>query len=189
MTEPASTASAFLILLKSIVEAIKDLDLKTVIVMTVAFAMVAGGYLTADHKLLSSSHWTNLGGVDLGEYCASYGYEHNSEDACYSPINMDAACAWSWGMPMRAQMSGLYSTKCFTLTNPPVYKGGVSKISQYCKHLLPHSADVVGAVSGKSWICREDINKGAACAWQFQKQGLEARKDHDTWLCYGRADS
>lgn len=190
MAEPVSTASAFVTLLKTVIEAIKGLDPKTVVVMMVVFAIAAGGYLTADHKLFTSSHWTSLGGLDLDDYCASYHYKTTTVDACSSPVDLNIACSWTWSTPMRAVVNGTYSTRCYTNSKPPVYKGGISDMDGYCRSAFQHSAGVRAVPSGsKSWVCRTDIDKGVACAWQYQKQGLEARKDNELWHCYARDDS
>lgn len=193
MTGVMEFVGGLLSLLRKFKKLFKGTDTKTVAASVVAtvltVAILGGGYLLVNHGLVSSTREVDLGGLDLGGYCASYNYGDNDQNSCSSAIDLSKARSWTWGAPMRAEVTGVYSTGCYPVSQPTKKVGGIRNMQGYCAYVFPDSAGVQATSPGGKWACRTSIDKGAACAWQYQKQGLKARQVGGLWHCYIREKS
>jgi hypothetical protein len=132
----------------------------------------------------------DIGGLDLAQYCQSYGYDTNSEEVCSWKIPLNEACDWEHhanGLRFEFASDNPYSGSCYDPQGEDI--GGVSDMGGYCQeHFWPSinvDAIVVNDISNrKSWVCQIAIDKNLACSWLYQKGDLLARKDGSIWRCY-----
>lgn len=129
-----------------------------------------------------------LGGLDLGRYCKSYNYESNTDQLCFSRIELAKACDWQYGssdLTFRYLSDSAFSGQCYTSRGKDL--GGINDMPGYCKQAFMFSADVhahAPADSSKPWQCQTNISPKLACAWQYQKYKVIARKNETLWNCY-----
>ncbi|MGW4535662.1 hypothetical protein ACWEOI_32380 [Nocardia sp. NPDC004340] len=128
---------------------------------------------------------TSIGGLDLAQYCVSYGYGQVDGQSCEAVIDLGKACDWQYkqtGLHMSFSMNDPYSGMCFTAEQAA--KGGIRDMPGYCKATYPTSNEVRPAVIDKTtWVCQAPIDMQIACIWQYQSPKVEARKDGETWIC------
>jgi len=127
-----------------------------------------------------------VGGLDLANYCRTYGYTANDDDACSRGIDGNQACDWQYGNAEQHIMvtkSGPYSGVCQNSRKKPV--GGIKDMRGFCRSQFKSSTDVNAIVnSQQKWICQVKLDLNLACSWQYQKRDIEARKDGGLWYCY-----
>jgi serine/threonine protein kinase len=142
------------------------------------------------HPAPPPPHLTQLGGLDLGRYCKSLGYEGVSgELACSSPVNMNAACNWQWDRTdLQNQWSNPTDPLSATCYAGKVDIGGISDMAGYCsKRVVPYGAPIAHPSTlgtPAQWTCQQQINATLACIWQFSRMDVEARNDQGYWTCY-----
>ncbi|ROO88992.1 hypothetical protein EDD29_6679 [Actinocorallia herbida] len=128
---------------------------------------------------------TEVGGLDFGKYCKSYGYSANDDEFCSLGVPLAKACDWQYGSEGHTfvMTSGPYSGRCFD--GKKKYVGGIKDMAGYCRERFAPSPEVGTAlIDGTTWACRTNIDKDLACAWQYQQRDLAAREEGGLWLCY-----
>jgi TIR domain len=146
-----------------------------------------------------------LGGVSMGGYCSSLGYNAAVTDAT-SPsgwycttqniidVDMSKACQWQYGRSDAVAKGGsntdMYAWRCYDLQNN--YLGGVS-MGGYCEG-IGYTAAVSNPDATQGWYCTKrtsalvvaDMNK--ACRWQYNRPDVIAyggsNTDMYSWKCY-----
>jgi serine/threonine protein kinase len=139
---------------------------------------------------LPATHFTQLGGVDLGTYCTSLGYHGNTADvSCSSPIQLDLACDWQHETTgLRAEFTtpgDPYTADCFDSHGKEA--GRIKNMNGYCTDPRQGYLGMPTAVvEGNTWVCEQKIVMTLVCMWQYSKTDVQARKnDQGLWGCYG----
>lgn len=138
---------------------------------------------------LPITHWTSLGGVDLGKYCSSLNYDENiSTMSCASPINLTNACNWQYTKsdlragPNPSNPGDPLDVQCYNHEND---QGGISQFDSYCKDPRQnyHGTPVVNIV-GNKWVCESKIDVKTVCIWEYNRTDVLARlNDQKFWEC------
>jgi len=197
LTDITSAIAAFV--LTVIAELVKLIKSKKALVfaggLVAAFLLIVLGYSV--HPIISNLGTTNPTssgtptssttgrGLDLAGYCDSYGYESNSENICYSDIDLDRACNWQYERTdLHIVMSGgPYSGDCYDAKRN--FVGGIGEMPRYCSDSFQRSTSVKAVVKdGKTWVCQTTIDHDLACLWQYQSKNLVAREEDGLWKCF-----
>ncbi|GAB2866376.1 hypothetical protein GCM10022221_78580 [Actinocorallia aurea] len=127
---------------------------------------------------------TEIGGLDISEYCGSYGYSSNDDRFCSFDIPLAKVCDWQYGSEGHTFVmeSGPYSGRCLNAKKKQV--GGIKDMAGYCRDHFKPSSQVETTIVGGTWVCRTAIDMDLACSWQYQERDVEARHEGVTWLCY-----
>jgi hypothetical protein len=170
--------------LKKIVPTVLQSPYYSIIITVVFLAFIAWTIVPS----LPATHFTRLGGVDLGTYCRSLHYEKNvADESCSSNIDLNKVCVWQYGSGHSGQFanpSDLTSGNCYD--SKGVVVGGVD-MGGYCKDPRQGYLGIpVASIVGNTWVCKQSINVTLACSWQYSRTDAQARKnDQNLWDCYG----
>lgn len=183
LTDIASVITTFILtVLTELVKLIKSKKVLAFVGGTVAaFALIVLGYIA--HEIITPQTTTERG-LDLARYCDSYGYANNTENVCYSNIDLDKACNWQYERADLHIVMGddPYSGECYDTKEN--YVGGIDDMSGYCSDSFNQSASVKAALrDDKTWVCQITIDHELACQWQYQSKSLVARKEDGLWKC------
>lgn len=168
------------------------------VVVVAGLAVKSGGILSFGASSPSSSPPTGtpsaqvdyepIGGVDLQDYCRSYGYSgSHQKTTCSLDVDLDAACSWQYGITgLKSKLrdkGDLYTGECYLKKK---FMGGINDMPGYCKFAFKGSDVVTAAVEGDTWVCRSTIDMKLACTWQYQRSDVEAREVDGNWTCFAR---
>ncbi|MFE3797921.1 hypothetical protein [Nocardia tengchongensis] len=177
-------------LIAPLLERIPKWALVTLAATVIAAAVFAIGFAVGGHRAEPASASgspasTSIGGLDLQQYCVSYGYDHVEGQSCQAAVDLGKACDWQYkqsGLHLTFSMNDPYSGMCFTPDQNA--KGGIRDMLGYCRVTFPTSNEVRPAVVDRmTWVCQAPIDMQIACIWQYQSPKMEARKEGGTWIC------
>lgn len=138
---------------------------------------------------LPPTHLTPLGGVDLGTYCQSLGYERNNSDmSCSSTIDLNKACDWQHET---SNLAGKLTTpsdpdtaNCYDSQGKAV--GRIKNMGDYCQDpRQDYSGMPVAEHVGSTWFCEQKLDIKLVCIWQYDRLDVQDQKDaQGNWTCY-----
>lgn len=149
----------------------------------------AGGVLFRPNP--PKTQLTRLGGVDLNSYCRSLHYDEVIDDsACFSDINMNAACNWQWKrtdlVARNEHPSNRDGWHC-TAPKDPQWDNqrGINNMSGYCEDQNYYGQPEAQFEQNMSkWVCQQKIDMTIVCIWQYSRRDIQAsRNDAGLWSC------
>lgn len=138
------------------------------------------------------THFTLLGGLDLGKYCQSLGYQQNvGVTSCSATLNMDQVCNWQYetinlqAKFLNPSQPSSENINCYDSRGNRL--GGISDIDGYCQDQRHGYRGTSTANSvGTGWVCQQQLNLALVCMWQYDRTDVQARSnDQGIWNCYG----
>ncbi|NRQ32867.1 hypothetical protein HII36_13595 [Nonomuraea sp. NN258] len=133
----------------------------------------------------------HVGGLDIGKYCTSHGFNGKYKEACYLHVEEEEICNWQhkktdWKLEY-TDPKDLESGICFDDKGRSTKKG-IEAMLAFCQTKFPQISNITYEKRTEvfRWHCEIAFDRDVICISQYREKELVAIKDEkkDAWGCY-----